>query len=98
MSSVPNTFSTLKHIKSCLTPELLIVKTSAEAQKIANMTLYSHTKNETLTQTYRLVMCLTYFLRLSSSGSHLVVMMSCDLMGGGPTFALIVEVSVPKLL
>ena len=95
---MPNIFSTLKHTKHCLAPELLIVKTSAEAQKIANMILYSHTKNEILTQTNRLVMCLTYFLRLLSSASHLVMLMSCDVMGGGPTFALIDEVSVPKLL
>ena len=42
-------------------------------------------------------MYLTYFLQLLSLASHLV-MLSCDIMGGGPTFALIDEVSVPKLL
>ena len=41
--------------------------------------------------------CLTYFFRLSSSGSHLGVVMSCDLTGGGLTFAQIVKLSVPVL-
>ena len=61
------------------------------------MIMYSHTKNQILTQRNRIVICLTYFLRLSSSGSHLGVVISCDLTGGGLTFAQRVKLSVPVL-
>ena len=95
---MPNKFGTQKHTKPCVAQKLLIAKPSAETQKIANMTMHSHIKIQILTQRNRLVICLTYFLRLSSSGSHLGVLMSCDLRGGGPTFAQIAKLSIPVLI
>ena len=88
---------TPKHTKPCVAQKLLIAKPSAGTQKIANMIMYSHIKNQISTQRNRIVICLTYFLRLSSSGSHLGVVMSCDLTGGSLTFAQRVKLSVPVL-
>ncbi len=42
-------------------------------------------------------MRLTYFRRYIFSGSHLGMMMSYDVTGGGPMEAPIVELSVPVL-
>ena len=94
---MPNKFGTPKHTNHCVVQKLLRAKPSAGTQKIANMTMHPHIKNQILTQRNKKVICLTYFLRLSSSGSHLGVLMSCDLTGGGPTFAQIVKLSVPVL-
>ena len=94
---MPNKFGTPKHTKSCVSQELLIAKPSAETQKTANVTMYSHIKNQILTQRNRIVIYLTCFFRLSSLGSHLGVLMSCDLTDGGPTFAQRVKLFVPVL-
>ena len=50
-----------------------------------------------LTQTYKIVPCLTYFLMYTYSSSHFGMMMSYDVTGGGPLEAPIVELSVPAL-
>ncbi len=41
---------------------------------------------------------LTYFRKYTSSDSHFILMMSCDVTGGGPMEAPIVELSVISLL
>ena len=56
-------------------------------------------KFQILTQTNRLVhACLTYFRRYTFSGSHLGLMMSYNVTGGGPMEAPIVELSEPVLV
>ena len=44
-----------------------------------------------------LLLFLTYFRKYTSSDSHFILMMSCDVTGGGPMEAPIVELSVPAL-
>ena len=58
---------------------------------------YLHNKFQILTQTYKIVPCLTYFPLYTYSSSHFGMMMSYDVTGGGPLEAPIVELSVPAL-
>ncbi len=58
---------------------------------------YLQNKFQILTQTYKIVSCLTYFLMYTYSSSHFGMMMSYDVTGGGPMEAPIVDLSVPAL-
>ncbi len=50
-----------------------------------------HNKFQILTQTNKLLLFLTYFRKYTSSDSHFILMMSCDVTGGGPMEAPIVD-------
>ena len=71
----------------------IVAQTSVEAQKLSNI----HIKFQILTQTNKLLLFLTYFRKYTSSDSHFILMMSCDVTGGGPMEAPIVKLSVPIL-
>ncbi len=64
---------------------------------MSNILRYMHNKFQILTQTNKLLLFLTYFRKYTSLDSHFILMMSCDVTGGGPMEAPIVELSVPAL-
>ncbi len=57
---------------------------------------YLHNKFQILTQTHKIDSCLTYF-QCTHSSSHLGMMMSYNVTGGGPMEVPIVDLSVPAL-
>ena len=64
---------------------------------MSNILRYMHNKFQILTQTNKLLLFLTYFRKYTSSDSHFILMMSCDVTGGGPMEVPIVELLVPAL-
>ncbi len=67
---------------------------------MSNMLRYMHNKFQILTQTNqtnKLLLFLIYFRKYTSSDSRFILMMSCDVTGGGPMEAPIVELLVPAL-